>query len=248
MGSNWYEHFFHGLALEFWDTMMTPEHTRPEADFLEAKLGLKAKPGAHILDVPCGNGRHSMELASRGYRVSGIDLAEENIRGARERSSAAEFTCGDMRRMAWTSEFDAAFCWGNSFGYMDDAGNREFLVAVARALKPGARFVLDTGLAAEAILPTLQRQRWHRLGDLFFLSSMSYNAAESQVRTEYTFVKGERIETGEAVYAIYTVAELRRMLEAAGLRPVELLGSTDGQPFAIGHQRLLVVAEAANIQ
>lgn len=246
MPSNWYEHFFHGLALEFWDKMMTPEHTRPEVDFLEAKLRLK--PGARVLDVPCGSGRHAIELASRGYRVSGIDIAEENIQAARERSSGAEFTCGDMRGLAWNREFDAAFCWGNSFGYMDHAANGEFLAAVARALKPGARFVLDTGLAAEAILPAFQPRRWYRIGDLFFLSSVSYNAIESRVRTEYTFVKGDCIETGEAIYAIYTVAELRRMLEAVGLRPVEMLGSTDGQPFAIGHQRLLVVAEAGNIQ
>jgi SAM-dependent methyltransferase len=239
--SNWYEHFFHGLALEMWNALMTPEATRAESDFLEAKLALR--PGARVLDVPCGNGRHSIELAARGYRVSAIDIAEENILAARGRNSEAEFECANMSRMAYASEFDAAFCWGNSFAYMDDAGNREFLEAIARALKPGARFVLDTGLVAEAILPTFQPRRWYRLRDLIFLSSVSYNAQISQVRSEYTYVKGDRIETGEAIYAIYTVAELRRMFEAVGLKPVAMLGSLDGQPFAIGHQRLLVVAE-----
>ena len=63
------------------------------------------------------------------------------------------------------------------------------------------------------------------------------------MRSEYTYVKGERIETGEAIYAIYTVAELRRMFEAVGLNIIALIGTLDGQPFTIGHERLLVIAE-----
>ena len=46
--SNWYEHFFHGLALEMWNALMTPEATRAESDFLEAKLGLR--PGSRVTE------------------------------------------------------------------------------------------------------------------------------------------------------------------------------------------------------
>ncbi len=73
MNPKWYESFFHGIVLDMWRAAASPEQTRLEADFLERALGLR--PGARVLDVPCGFGRHSLELASRGYRPTGVDPA-----------------------------------------------------------------------------------------------------------------------------------------------------------------------------
>ena len=64
MNSNWYEHFFHGVALEMWRRAMSPETTRMEAEFLATELG--AKQGRRLLDIACGNGRHARELAGKG--------------------------------------------------------------------------------------------------------------------------------------------------------------------------------------
>src|SRR5882762_7709685 len=83
--SNWYENFFHGLSLDLWRKAISPKQTKSEADFL-AQL-LECKADAHLLDVPCGNGRLSLELARRGCRVTGVDISEEFIEEAR---SAAE--------------------------------------------------------------------------------------------------------------------------------------------------------------
>jgi cyclopropane fatty-acyl-phospholipid synthase-like methyltransferase len=63
MQSNWYEEFFHGLALDLWRKAVTEEQTEAEADFIAGILDLPN--GARILDVPCGNGRHSIELEAR---------------------------------------------------------------------------------------------------------------------------------------------------------------------------------------
>jgi cyclopropane fatty-acyl-phospholipid synthase-like methyltransferase len=67
----WFETFFQGPAVEFWTNAMTPALTLADVDFLEKTSTLK--PGTRLLDVPCGNGRHSIELARRGYRITGID-------------------------------------------------------------------------------------------------------------------------------------------------------------------------------
>lgn len=64
-----------------------------------------------------------------------------------------------MRRFSFDAEFDGAFCFGNSFGYLNPQEASDFVSAMTRALKPGSRFVLETGMAAESLLPALQKTR-----------------------------------------------------------------------------------------
>src|SRR5438067_10994873 len=105
--SNWYEDFFHGLALDLRRKAIPPEHTKAEADFLVRALQCDA--GSHLLDVPCGNGRLSFELARRGYRVTGVDIAEEFIEEARALATNTggtpepQFILGDMRNVEGSS-------------------------------------------------------------------------------------------------------------------------------------------------
>jgi cyclopropane fatty-acyl-phospholipid synthase-like methyltransferase len=169
----WFETFFQGPAVDFWTRAMTPALTLADVDFLVKTFDVK--PGSRLLDVPCGNGRHSIELARRGYRTTGIDLSDEFLDAARSQLDA-DWRKGDIRALALESSgFDGAFCFGNSFGYLDHAGVAAFLSALAAALKPGARLVIETGMAAESILPALAQKRWHRLGDLLILSENRYD-------------------------------------------------------------------------
>jgi SAM-dependent methyltransferase len=241
----WYETFFRGLALELWRTAMTPEATAAEAAFAESALLLGA--GARVLDVPCGNGRLALELAARGYRPYGIDLCAEFIEEARAAGErlgrTVEWRCADMRDIGERGVYDAACCVGNSFGYLDDGGNRAFVAAVAEALRPGGRFLLDTGMAAESILPELEGQRWWRVDDLLLLVRNDYDCDEGRLETEYTFVREGAVETARASHAVYTVAELQRMLAEVGLETRELHGSLEREPFRLASPRLLLVAE-----
>ena len=244
MQSDWYKHFFHGVALDVWRSAVPPEQTRAEADFLEKVL--ERAPGTRLLDVPCGNGRHSLELASRGYRTTGVDIAEEFVHEAQNRAASglqAEFLLGDMRQLPWESEFDGAFCFGNSFGYTEHAGTVDFLSALSRTLKRGSRFVLETGLAAESILPKLQERGWVQIDNILFLSARQYETAESRLYIRYTFVRDGKQETREASQQVYTVAEIRRLLGQAKLDTLALYSSLDQQPYQLGSPRLILVAE-----
>jgi len=237
----WYETFFSGIALEFWRRCIPPELARAEVDFLESALELHK--GARVLDIPCGNGRHSAELAARGYRVTGVDLAHEFIEEAKARHTDADFVESDMHDIQYDAEFDAAFCFGNSFGYADYETSCAFLAAVSRALKPGARFAIDTGLAAESILPTRVQQRWMWLGDILFLSQNKYDAAESRLDIQYTFVQNGKVDVRDASSYIRTLADLRRMLKRAGMEAIGCFSSLDRKPYELGSPRLLLVAE-----
>src|SRR5262249_25321633 len=126
MESKWYEQFFHGLAVELWRKAMPEDQTREEVEFLVNVL--KVQPGASILDVPSGLGRHAIDLGKRGYQMPSVDLSLESIleakRNAAEAGLAVDWIHADMSNLdkaCGKKKFDGAFCFGNSFGYMDTA-------------------------------------------------------------------------------------------------------------------------------
>jgi cyclopropane fatty-acyl-phospholipid synthase-like methyltransferase len=249
--SNWYENFFHGVSLDLWRKAISPEHTKREADFLVKALECEA--GAHLLDVPCGNGRLSFELAGRGYQVTGVDISEEFIQEAKSnaaRASAAntggtpgpQFILGDMSKIEGETIYDGGYCFGNSFGFLEYANMESFLSGVARALKPGAPFVVETGMAAESTLTKFEAEASHQIEDIRVTIKEQYLAEESCIDTEYVFERNGEVESRKAKHWIYTVAEIRRMLERAKFEVLNVYGSLKFEPYILGSEELFVIA------
>ena len=246
MQPEWFETFFQGVAVEFWNRAIPPALTLMEVDFLEKALATPS--GASLLDIPCGGGRHSVELARRGYRMTGIDLSADFLSlaraGAGDGQVEVDFRHGDMRNPnVDAGAFDGAFCFGNSFPYLDRPGASTFLAALSRAIRPGGRLVIDTGCAAESILPTLLPQRWHRFDDIIVMSKASYIASDSRLDIDYTFIQDGKIETRPASSYVFTVAELTRMLADEGFEVVSLNGGFAGERYELGSPRLVLTAQ-----
>jgi SAM-dependent methyltransferase len=243
MADEWWKDFFNGLIVEFWRAAVPHETTHAEADFLEKGLNLSS--GSRVLDVPCGAGRLAIELASRGYRPTGVDISPEFLDAARaearERSLEIEWRQGEMRDLPWDREFDAAYCAGSSFGFFGDQGDAAFVSAVARTLRPGGRFFADFK-AAESVLPSFRESYEMRLGDLVFAARNRYDPLTGTMENLYTITRGERTETKRAVNRIYTCSQILRMLADAGFGEFETYGSIEGEPFRLGSPNLLVVA------
>jgi SAM-dependent methyltransferase len=242
--SDWWRTFFAGSAVEMWLSATPPEMTTAEVDFLDRILLLH--PGSRVLDVPCGGGRHAVELTARGRSVTAVDLSSDFLTAARglaaQRNVAVDFHEREMRDLPWTQDFDAAYCFGNSFGYLDDAGNDEFLHAVARTLKPGGRFALDSGYIAECLFPNFTERRWMQIGDILFLSHGQYDPPTGRLNTEYRFLKNGRGEPQQISARIYTYSELVRLLTNAGFDGIQAWSSLSQEPFRLGSPRLLVGA------
>ena len=240
----WWESFFSGLWLDVQREAKTDEQTRIEADFIQNVLQLA--PQSKVLDVPCGEGRHSIELAVRGYQVTGVDITlpflDEAQRKATEQQLEIAWEHRDMRDLPWEEEFDGAFCFWGSFGYFDDNGNADFLKAISRVLKPGAKFLLDTHVT-ETLLPKLFQERsWKRVGSALVLEERHYNHVCGRTNTEWTLVQDGKMFGKSTSIRLYTYRELCQLLEQLGFKELTGYGSLGGEPFQLGSPRLYLVA------
>ncbi len=248
MKDEWWNDFFSGLVVDFWRAAMTPEMTRAETDFLVKRLTIS--PGDQVLDVPCGDGRLALELAERGCRMTGVDISEEFLNAGQAQAKArgldVAWRRAEMRDLPWREEFEAAYCAGSSFGFLDDAGNADFLVAVSTSLIPGGRFFIDCK-AAESILPSFRESYEMTVGDIRFSSVNHYDPTTGTMENLYKISRGDRVEEKRALTRIYSTSEILRLLSDAGFGSFETYGSVEGEPFRLGSPRLFVIAQKSGI-
>jgi SAM-dependent methyltransferase len=242
--ADWWRTFFSGPVVESWLRVPTEEQTEQEATFIQEALGVR--PPAGLLDVPCGGGRHSLALARLGYDMTGVDLSAEFLAAARSQPlpgpGSVAWEHREMRDLPWPERFDGAFSFGNSFGYLDDEGNADFLKAVAHALKPGARFVLDTSYVLEVILHGIQWRTWYQADDILMLADRRYDPAEGRLQVEYSWIKEGNVDKRSMSARLYTYREVFGLLEEAGFTDLQGYGALTREPFRIGSDRLLVSA------
>ncbi|MBM5806024.1 MAG: class I SAM-dependent methyltransferase [Candidatus Verstraetearchaeota archaeon] len=214
MTGKWYEEFYNELG-EKYDNEPYTRGTKGEVDFIEHELNHDRSK--RVLDVGCGTGRHSLELARRGYTVVGIDLSRSLLERARslareEKLEGVEFIEGDARKLNFTDEFDMviSICEG-AFSLMEtDAMNYQILEGIYNALKDGGKFILTTLHAAYALTHELT-------GDFDIVTSRS------------RFTMEAKDETGDAKKFFceeryYTCAEVNWLLKSIGFSRVEFFG------------------------
>jgi SAM-dependent methyltransferase len=98
-----------------------------------------------MLDVACGKGRHSIQLASKGFDVTGTDLSEDSILEAlKHEDEHLHFYQHDMRLPFWINYFDYAFNFFTSFGYFKTQREHDNAIrTIAQSLKQKGIFVMD---------------------------------------------------------------------------------------------------------
>jgi SAM-dependent methyltransferase len=140
---SWYESWFNSPYYH----VLYGNRDQQEADMFIDRLVdyLKPVPGSHMLDLACGKGRHALALHQRGFKVTGIDLSEENISQAKKfETEGLNFYVHDMRRPCMINYFDGVFNLFTSFGYFGDLrDDQQVIDSVCKSLKKGGFFVID---------------------------------------------------------------------------------------------------------
>lgn len=227
--AHWFETFLRSVA---------PEQTAREVDFLVRSLPRDRYTS--VLDICCGTGRHALPLAQRGYLVTGLDLDAAALAEARRHASEnATFIQGDMRDLsALPGAFGAVLCLWQSFGYFDDATNRDVLRQMRAKLRPQGRLILD--LYHDAFFATRLGQRSETRGGQRVRTTQTMDERRLTVRLEYEGAPPDVFE-----WRLYSPAELRALVESLGLDIVtRCTGFDETQPPSPDQPRMQLVCEA----
>jgi 2-polyprenyl-3-methyl-5-hydroxy-6-metoxy-1,4-benzoquinol methylase len=227
------------------------ELTQREVAFLVEALGLDGSET--ILDLACGGGRHSLELARRGFTVVGLDAAAPVLAHARAQAAAEnlsiEFVQGDMRELRFEGRFDLVLVMNSSIGFFDEATNAAVIAGCARALAPGGRLLLQciNPYQIEAYLRDF-RNGWYAIGAGVVLREAAFEPQTATLRIGYRYLDSSQgldlTHPGDAI-RLYGFPELAALLREAGLRPVSAFGDAvlPPVPLAEGSVWQVVVAE-----
>jgi len=246
----WYVDFFRqGFYYRSWAPPDRFQRTEQEVEFIVQALGLP--PGAHILDLCCGYGRHTVALAQRGFQMTGLDLSALHLRLARRAAKEAGVNVrwhrADMRDIPWEGEFDAVINMFTSFGYVEsDEEDFKVLAGVARALKPGGRFLIDT-INREMLMRHWEQHGWQQAADgTLRLEDRHFHflTGRQRVRVLSIHPDGTRSER-EIDLRLYSLKELADMLSRAGLAVRKVWGGYDGQEYGFDTIRMIVLAQKA---
>jgi SAM-dependent methyltransferase len=203
------------------------------------------KSGPRLLDLCCGFGRISLELARRGFAVSGVDITESFLRTARENALAdgldIEFIREDARSFRRPDFFDAAVNLYISFGYFEDpADDLRATRNVFESLKPGGAFIIET-LGKEIAVRDFVESEWFERAGYTVLTE--YEAVDSWagLKNRWILIRdGERIEK-VFTQRLYAATELRALLFEAGFSSVELYGGWDESAYDERAEKLIAV-------
>lgn len=217
---DWYRF---GFPLE---TIQMPWTDRTEAEVERALAMLRPSGGERVLDLACGTGRHSHELARRGYEVVGIDISEELLAIARERAAElgleAEFRRADLRELELDGDFDIVLSLNDgAIGYFEtEEENRRTFAVIAGALRPDGRHLMQIPnvLHAEAHLPL---KSWIVGEHTLELSDHRWNAADRYIEGSTVPIRfGEVFERYEPIpfrQRLYSAEELAEIYADVGM-------------------------------
>jgi SAM-dependent methyltransferase len=204
--------------------------TRPEVQSFCRLLGLA--PGSKILDVYCGNGRHAVELAQKGFKVVGIDISFSRIsfahNWARDEGAGATFLIGDAQALPLRQTFEAVLILGGSFTHwQEEETNISLLQGFRKVLKPGGLLLIDNPN------PLRFWRIQHPEGTL---------AKERKV-LYFDLPLGQGETSGYVRY--YGIETMKRLLQKAAMEAGAICGDRTGRPYSFDSPRMIVIGQPA---
>ena len=253
--SDWWRNIFNSLYLKTdADVVDDVAITRKEVDLFSELLDFRADDT--ILDLCCGQGRHALELARRGFKVEGLDRSRYLIQKARasakKENLSARFKEGDARKLPFQPDtFEVVMVLGNSFGYFETAqDDLRVLREIFRVLKPWGRLLLDVA-DGEYLKRNFQARSWEWIDKkLFVCRERSLSADRQRLISREVVTDATKGVIADQFYAerLYAPNDLTTLFEESGFSDVHIHGevftdSKRNQDLGMMEKRIIVTGQ-----
>ena len=205
---------------------------------------------ASVLDLCCGPGRHSLQLARQGFSVTAVDRTKMYLERARKQAETEglkiEFIEDDMRRFCRPGSFDVAINLFTSFGYFEDMNDdRQVAANVYRSLRDKGVFLID--IMGKEVLARIFRERdWYELDNIMVLEERKVCANWSWIENRWLMIKDGKMDEWKVSHRLYSAAELAALLSDCGFKAIDAYGDLTGAPYDHTAKRLVLVAHKGN--
>ena len=215
-----------------------------EVEQVLALLGIG--PGAHILDLCCGVGRHSLELARRGFQVTGVDRTQLYLDRASRQAEAEgleiEFVQRDMRAFCRPDAFDAVVNLFTSFGYFEDPeDDQRVAMNVYRSLKSGGVFLIDI-MGKEVLARIFSERDWYEEDGVLILQEREITKNWSWMENRWIILADSNRTELNLSHRVYSAVELASLLTECGFAHIDAYGDFEGSAYDHLARRLVIVA------
>lgn len=232
---------------DFYPWMFSAERFAAAKDEVSRIMALTQCSGGKLLDLCCGPGRHAVEFAQRGFKVTGVDRSEFLMDKARKHAAEAgasvEWVKQDMRHFVRHGEFDLACNLFTSFGYFSDP--EEDLVVlrnIHQSLNDAGVLVMDV-ISKEKLARNWQNTMSTEMPDGSLLVQRQQLRDDwSRIYSEWTLIKDGHAQSFSFEHTIYSGRELKERLLSSGFKQVQLFGDLMGSPYGLSAERLVAVA------
>ncbi len=263
MTESWTEKLFNQTYVNAVTLQHSQGITSHQCDLVQHLLNLKTSDA--ILDLACGHGRHALELAKRGFAVTGLDYSEAALDHARAEANTnlltLELIKGDMRKLEFNQSFNAIYNLYNSMFYWDDITHDQILQGVYKALQPNGYFLLEVfSRDAKVLAKHLEQHwffgRWKRIRQQLGLIKHFFRQSNLRTITSSNFdfelgimhgtkkigMFGKTLQTDAFSVRLYTVNELKTLLIKNGFIVEQIVSSPDGGTIQLNSPCIMIIA------
>lgn len=255
MSANWFKNWFNSqLYLDLYKHRDNKD-AKKIVSLITKNISLPKS--SKVLDLACGNGRHSVLFAKKGYKVTGVDLSEYLIRQARnllksdysESRSNLEFEIRDMRHISYRNKFDLVVNLFSSFGYFDkDSENFSVIKGISKSLKKNGYFFLDF-LNADFLSANLVPFDISTRNDYVIIQVR--NIKSGFVTKQIFFIRNSGSKKSAPLInnyfekiRLYSLEDFRKMFKKAGLNIIKTYGNYRGEKYSKNKsERLIILAK-----
>lgn len=238
--------FFDGYYKEIWKQVFPEKTTLAEVDLIINEGGLQN--GDHVLDLMCGYGRHSLELARRGINVTAVDNLADYIEEIKEKALEEDLHIEcikeDALQLDIDKKYDTVICMGNSLQFFNQNDLIKILFNISNHLKKGGKFLINTWSIAEIAIKQFTEKSWGRVGEIIFLTESKWLFQPTRIETNFIMIaeNGDK-EEKKIIDYIFSISELEEILLKTNFKIKKMYSIPGKKLFSIGDPRAYIVTE-----